>query len=517
MDVTEEMIPPLDADRRVIALPVAEVTLLEDRARVVRRGRIELEAGRARIAVLAVAPVAHDVSLQVVAEGATVADGRLRRAHRIARLHGPEAVKAVEARIEAGLVAQASAMGERARAEDAARRVAAMLGRSAAELPVDVAWGLHDAATWAKTFGDLFAQFEANHRAALAGFHAADDHARALRADITRRLAMDRPDVALTARIEIDLDVPVAGPIALEIGYVVPNALWRPTHRITLEGGALEVATRAAIWQFTGEDWADATLRFSTARGSLGTEPPLLDDDLLRAERRDEEVKIAIREVEIQRTGPEGAASGAVELPGVDDGGEVRVLSAPDPQTIASNGRAHFVPLQTVALPAEEVLIATPELVEAVFLEARATWEGPGPLLAGPCELFRGGGQVGTTTVPFTAPGQGLAVSFGAADELRVVRAVDQKTTPPDRHDPYTHVDTTVALYLSNLGPEDRQLTLIERVPVSEVPSVQIEAKGAPAPDADGMRRLELTLPARGQATVTQRWRMSTAPAVKTR
>lgn len=517
MSTPYQTIPAIDADRRAVALPVVEVTLLEDRARVVRRGTLDLSVGRARLYVDDVAPVAHDVSLQVTATGAIVADGRLRRAHRVWRHHKPAEVQAVEARIEAGQVAQSAAQIAMARAEDEGSRLARMLGQSAAELPVDVSWGLHDLPGWQRTFGELLTRFEATHREALDAFYAADDAARALRADVARRAAMDRPDVTFAARVEFDLDVATAGPVEVVIAYAVPNALWRPTHQITLDDAGLHVTTRAAIWQFTGEDWTDARLRFSTARGSLGTEPPLLDDDLLSAERRDEEVKIAMREVELQTTGPAGAKSGAVELPGVDDGGEVRVLGAPDPQSITSNGRAHFVPLSSATLPAEESLITTPELVEAVFLEARAIWAGPGPLLAGPVELFRGGGQVGTTTVPFTAPGQAVEVSFGAADDLRVVRVLDEKTIAADRNDPYTHRDTTVTLHLSNLAPRAQQVTVIERVPVSEVPSVRVEVKGEPAPDADGMRTLAVELPARGQLTRRLRWRMSTAPAVKPR
>lgn len=509
------IIPPLDADRRLIELPVAEVTLLEDRARVVRRGTLDLPAGRARLAVDAVAPVAHDVSLQITADGAAVADGRLRRAHRIHRTHRPADAAAVEERIESGLAAQSAALVEMSREEDAAKRVAQMLGQSAAELPVDVSWGLADRNGWARSFGALLERLEASHRAALDAFYAADDQARAVRVDIERRRAMERPDVHLTARVEVDLDVETAGAVAVEIAYVVPNAMWRPTHRVTLDDAGLHVHTRAAVWQFTGEDWRDAHLRFSTARGSLGTEPPLLDDDLLTATRREERVQVEMREVAIQRTRPEGAPSGAVELPGVDDGGEVRVLSADGPQAVESNGRAHFVPLGAATLPAEARLVCTPELIEAVFLEAHATWQGPGPLLAGPVELYRGGGQVGTTTVPFTAPGQPLQVSFGAADDLRVVRRTRTRTTEPDRNDPYRHVDTTVTLYLSNLAPTARSLTLIERVPVSEVPSVQITAKGAPEPDSDGMRTQIVDLPARDQTTLTQRWRMSTAPAAQ--
>ena len=506
--------PPLDADRDAIALPIVEVTVLEDRARVVRRGVVKLAAGRARLCVEGIAPVAHDVSLQVEAQGASVA-ARVRRAHRILRADQPAAVQAVTARIDDARIARERSIAEMQRAQGQTVQVARMLSQSVAELPVDVSWGLHDLPAWTQAFGDLTGRYQALHAAALDAFEQAEDQTRTLRDEQARKAAMMRPDVTLVARVDLDLEVPTAGEVEIEIGYIVPNALWRPTHVATLDGDTLHIATRAAVWQNTGEDWAGAQLRFSTARGSLGATPPLLRDDLLLAERRDDTVTVAMREVEIERTGPEGATQGSVALPGVEDGGEVQVLRSAGPQTVPSTGRVVFVPLGEVAVPARAEHICTPELIDAVFLEAHATWTGAGPLLSGPVELQRGGGQVGQATVPFTAPGQAFALSFGVADDLRVVRTVRAKTTEPDRHDPFTHVDTHIELFLSNLGPTDRAINLIERVPVSEVPGVVISTEDGPTPDINGMRRFEIALPAQGQQTLSTRWRMSTAPSVE--
>src|SRR5688572_13982112 len=66
-----------------IAAPVERVTVLEDRARVVRRARARVEAGRTRIHVDDVAPVLADRTLGVAfvdpAAGARVVDARVIR------------------------------------------------------------------------------------------------------------------------------------------------------------------------------------------------------------------------------------------------------------------------------------------------------------------------------------------------------------------------------------------------------------------------------------------------------
>ena len=58
-----EASPRQQAQITAIEAPVVEVTVLEDRAHVVRRGRIELPAGTSRLRIDGVAPVLADKTL----------------------------------------------------------------------------------------------------------------------------------------------------------------------------------------------------------------------------------------------------------------------------------------------------------------------------------------------------------------------------------------------------------------------------------------------------------------------
>ncbi len=94
------------------------------------------------------------------------------------------------------------------------------------------------------------------------------------------------------------------GEVEVRIDYVVPNALWRPLHTARLLGGSrVQFTSSAAVWQDTGEDWKDVELRFSTARSSLGTEPPLLRQDLLTVKKKNETVLVQARQVQVQKAG----------------------------------------------------------------------------------------------------------------------------------------------------------------------------------------------------------------------
>ena len=67
--------------RRAIQLPIASVTLLEDRAHVVRRGSLSLAAADDRVQIERVAPVIADktVAVTVIEGQVKVVDARVRR------------------------------------------------------------------------------------------------------------------------------------------------------------------------------------------------------------------------------------------------------------------------------------------------------------------------------------------------------------------------------------------------------------------------------------------------------
>lgn len=507
-------------DRVAFGAPVRSVVVLEDRAQVRRVGRVAVAAGLNRLVVEGVAPLLQDLSLrgEVVAGAARVADARVRRALRVSR-EKPTAVAALEGEIR-GLVAdQRRAAAAAGRAVAAHGRVGEIVAQGMRELPEDVAWGLGAPAQWAETFEALFARGRALVEEARGHAEAAEDAERALGAAVARRVAVDRPDQEVVAFVELDVVAEAAGEVELGVVYTVANALWRPVHRARLEGEVLRFECRAAVWQRSGEDWVDVELAVSTAQSGLGTEPPVLDEDRLAAQRREDRVVVAAREVEVAQAEVKGgAAVGAVELPGVDDGGETRHLVAPRRVTVPSDGRPRFVGLFAFEAPAVRDRVLLAELDAAVHLRVRARHSGRLPVLAGPVELVRDAGVAGWTETLFVAPGAVFELGFGPDDALRAVRRVES-AVKVDSVDKWRRRRVKVAIFLSNLGGEARAVQVVERVPVAEVEEVRVaviekETDGAERPDADGMWVAERVVPAHGHLTVRLGWEVATAPGV---
>lgn len=507
----------------VFDAPVRQVTLLEDRAQVLRRGKVTLPAGQHKVLVKDVAPVLQDLSLRGEASAsAKVVDARVRRAMRVTRAEKPELARQLEEAVKQLDDKLLRAREDIMIADQRRARLEEVLDRGFSELPEDVSWGLVQP-KWKETLDGLFEKARALRRTVLE----TQQHVRELEEErarlVTQRQAFDRPDTRFVAWLEAEVVASAAGEVELTFEYTVPNALWRPVHSARLGEGTLEFESRATVWQSTGEDWKDVRLVFSTARASLGTEPPMLSDDLLTAQKKAEKVVVQARQVQVQKaketSGAEAAPPSTVELPGVDDGGEIRTLEAKGPCTVPSDGRPNVVPLFTFEAKPKTKLVAFPELELRAFLKAVQKNESKFPVLAGPVELLLKNGFVGWTKVLFVAPGEEFALSFGPDEAVRVSRTDRQKNV--ESHvDKWKTTSTAVTLYLSNLSGEQKQLEVTERMPVSEIEQVKISLnakKTSPAPKVDdhGFATWTVDLAPNAQSVVSFTFEVSTAPGVQ--
>ncbi|WP_353940881.1 mucoidy inhibitor MuiA family protein [Streptomyces sp. HUAS MG91] len=511
-----------------VPLPVTAVTCLEDRAHVERTAALQLEAGVRRLRLGPVAATAVDRSLHAELtagpDGATVLDVRLVRAWTPRSPEPPTAD-------DSPLRRRRHALDEEQRTLEQRRdRLGArldLLSRLAADLLREIGegagFGEAEPERWAAELDRVDTE-RATYEDELA---AVETQLSAVRAELayvldTLAVAEEEPP-ELTAHVELTVRSAAAGPAELRLTHLTPCALWRPAYRATSSGGELTLHTDAMVWQRTGEDWTDVRLTLSTARSTLAAGPPRLVEDRLTlrdrsaAERRS--VEIELREEEISDVGPARVPG----PPGVDDGGEVRVLRAPAPVSVPGDGRAHRVPLTSAASPAHSEYVCAPELSPLVTEVVRFTNTGGHPLLAGPVELIRDSGFTGRATLDFTAPGAAQELAFGSADTYRVTREAEESRNTAGLSQ-RTVVTRTVRLHLSRFSAPgetgDRVIAVRERIPVSEVSDVEVRLRKdscSPAPDtldAEGIARWDITLPPSGRRTVTLVYEVSASAKV---
>ncbi|MFT3836300.1 MAG: DUF4139 domain-containing protein [Myxococcaceae bacterium] len=310
------------------------------------------------------------------------------------------------------------------------------------------------------------------------------------------------------------------GKCALRASYLVPCAVWRPAYRATLIDDAVKLESEAVIWQRTSEDWTQCELWCSTARPTLGTAPPQLEVDRLalrpKTQVEKKVVDVALREEVIQNT---GAGGGDAEMPGLDDGGETRLLKAATLATVRSDGQPHRVPLAVFDAKAALERVCSPELTPLVSLVARFPNSGANVLLAGPVDLIRRSGFVGRSQLKFSAVGETVQLSFGSEDTVRVTRNVDEKVEEARLTGRRT-TTRTVKLYVSNLSGEPQVLSLEERIPVSEVKEVEVrvlDKESKPAPKSisrDGIAKFDVSLAPNAQQKLEFCWELQAASKV---
>lgn len=505
---------------RELDAPILRVTLLEDRAQVRRSGCVRIAAGNHRLRVRGVSPAIADRSLVARSPaGVRVHELSVARRWRVGSSELPAE--------RAQALAERRAIGDdlaRLQGELALLRERSALADRALGLVVD---GIDRALPYAEEFPAVWssdvrdfarAAREAEEAVATCEQAIADLEARLAEHDL-RNAPSAASSAVLEAELVVDLVAEADAEVELALDYVVPCALWRPAHRATLVDAEVRFEYEAAVWQATGEDWVDVELLFSTARPTQRSEPPRLEDDLLRVRRRQSKVvDVAVREEVIASTG-EGRDETLAELPGVDDGGEARTLSAPTRASIPADGRLHRVPLLSFASPAEVERVCRPELSPMVHSISRQTNHGPQPILAGPVELARESGLVGWGEVGFVAPGERFLLGWGAEDAVRVLRAVEEREDEGFLARKRRR-RRTVTLRLCNQEPLPVAFRLEERIPVSEVDEVEVaidpEASRPPArADEEGIVAWDIQLPPRGAREVVLTYTISASRTVR--
>jgi uncharacterized protein (TIGR02231 family) len=485
-----------------IRLPVTEVTVLEDRAHVTRTGPVILDGDRVRLVVVDVSPVIVDKTVHVRLAGGT-ARAAVEGTRVVRRLRASDAARPeLTARRELA-VREAEAAVERWRQTLAGRRrelgaLERLESLALSELLEDVAWSR---AAFERTRAHLAVltgrEAEATARAArlcqdLRDAEQALDRARREQSEA------ESPEDEVAARLEIDLRVTTPGDAVLAVAYVTPGACWRPCHTAVLDedgpAPVVRLTSEGCVWQRTGEAWTGVTLRLSTERLSLGTEPPRLRSDVLVPQKKASADVVAERDQEIQDTGPEGApeARSTASLPGIDDGGEALLLLARGPADLPSDGRPHRFAVAEAELPAEVACVLLPELAPVALDRSVQRNATAAPLLAGPVELIRHGGRIGRTPIRFVAPGASFELGWGPEAALRVHREEEAKDLEAGLLSGWQARRHRVTVRVSNVGAGPVSVTVRERLPVSEVPdlvTVELEpdaTTGMARPDANG-------------------------------
>jgi len=485
---------------------VVEVTVYPDRAEVVRETTFEVPAGASTVEFKDIPVAAEPDSLRVSAKGVPAVLGAVAiRGRADTPKDTPEqiALRDEVKRLEGEL----SKIGSQDRvAADLREFLKSLRATTAQRESENIGAGRADPAGIAAVY-DLLAK-------KLADLGDQDLARREATSRLTRDLEVARAKLeaapaggSIQSRVAAaELETRQAGTLTLRLSYLVSGAAWASSYRATLDAGTGEVAlvSEGVVRQQTGEDWNGVALRLSTASPARGVAPPEMAPLLLRpvevgAQGGGEFGRVALATnapavgrsyqnvlalapgVPAAESAPADAASLQAEV--VHSAYNV-AFEVPGRSDVPSDSADHRVVLRQESLPGTLAYRTAPAIEPAAFLTSVVHAPAQYPLLAGAMRVLAGGTYLGVYMLPETAPGAELLVPFGRDNRIKV----DRVRQPQDRSLEGITGKTRQIAYefktkLENLRDQEVNVTLEDRVPVSEDERIVVELGKTTTPD----------------------------------
>jgi uncharacterized protein (TIGR02231 family) len=325
-----------------------------------------------------------------------------------------------------------------------------------------------------------------------------------------RRLSarLERLRRAAGRSFEVDVRLPARcrGARTVELSYVVPAASWRMSYaaRYDPEHRALTLEARAIVQQGTGEDWRDARVVVSTVDPTRGATPPRVEPVEVRAFEPVQTRKILSRRAEpVERLQAGRPPPGRRAL-------RAMRLAAGGRATIPGDGREVLVPLASARLRDQRLTLeAAPRLSQQVFRRVSPRNPFAFPMIPGPVALFYDGTYLGRSRVErLRMPGEPLALSLGARDQLRVRRYVKvRRHVPPGALGSRRRLVRRLRLQVDNWTHAPQRVLVRESIPVSRVAEIRVRLDRATTRPTrhdrkDGFLQWAVRLPPRSKRTI---------------
>lgn len=237
----------------------------------------------------------------------------------------------------------------------------------------------------------------------------------------------------------VDLSVQTEGKFEFEVSYLEYNAHWVPSYDVRVDSEKKKVTVRyfGMVSQKTGEDWTGVKVQLSTARPSLGGDPPKLKAWYLdvyspkpdtfahvaRSARMEEMEEMpsmigAGKPGRVQASLDEAAYEGA-EVSGGD--GAAVVFSTRGLGDVPGDGSNSKLLVMENEFGSEFRYLTIPKLSQHVYLTTKVENTTDYPLLPGNLSLFLDENFVGTSHLEaLVTPEERFTLNLGVDESIRV-------------------------------------------------------------------------------------------------
>ena len=438
------------------ATAVTAVTVYEDRALVSRQADLDAPAGASVVRLAGFPPALSEASLRATVEGdgLKVISVTSRTEQRLEAVS--DAVRKAEKELDdlerqrLRLAAQRAAVDQ----EEAQLNAFQALARQA--IAERATMGEADVASYRKAA----ALFPARQQKLAEERRQIDKDLEALQPKLNDGRAnlekISSRGMKTVRNVEVALEAARAGKAKVTVSYIVHDCGWSPRYEARLAGGLpalslagkptnspagkLAFAYQGEVRQKTGEDWKGVRMALSTARPALGAARPDLPRLRMQTAKAEKPKREVASRSEALTVAEDSIAAGRVEA--IETGGGETVAARPEDTGISvlfqvpgvadvpSDGRAHKVPVTSYTDEKPELAFETvPKLVPYVYLRCDTSNQTAFPMLAGPVDVWRESGFIGTSSLKFTPPKGKLALSLGIDENLKVRRVTEEDSS----------------------------------------------------------------------------------------
>ncbi|PJE04809.1 MAG: hypothetical protein CK427_00090 [Leptospira sp.] len=284
----------------------------------------------------------------------------------------------------------------------------------------------------------------------------------------------------------VELNVQVLAEKTFEIGfyYVIYGASWSVSYGAHLESnGSLRLDYFGNIRQETGEDWENVSLRLSTASPSRAANRIPLKSQFVYGNKILTKQEYFQSESVAELNSEEESSSGEISVDSLTDS---------DPTIESQSGSVLFVIEEKANIPSlqktHKVLIAEiyeksveskyrivgslhPSAHLAVQLHNLKNF----PFLAGIIDSFRGNNFTGKSNLEYTPPGQKSIIGFGIDRSIDFDRNVKTFKENGNTLSSNLSFHTSIDLEITNRTDKLQKVSILERIPISEVEEVVVE------------------------------------------
>ena len=244
------------------------------------------------------------------------------------------------------------------------------------------------------------------------------------------------------ARVRIEAKQ--AGPIELDLAYVVRGPSWNPLYDIRADTKAktVQVNYHAEVRQSTGEDWKGVALKLSTAQPNLGGREPQMSpwfiqrfipqpvtvtggvmlESAPKPERADRGSANRDKVSTLAASAPAALTAVSMDFSyaRVNTGGTAATFAIPRAYDVPSDNKPAKVAIASESFPSEFRHTCVPKLSPHVYLKAKAINKSDFPFIAGPTAVFLDGAFVANASLDLVAPGQEFWTYLGADQSVKV-------------------------------------------------------------------------------------------------